>query len=222
MTYNNLIDIVKSRGMKFLKDSIYYDNGAIYETVNSAMIALANEFKILQSETTLSTVVGQQDYTISTAIATDCDKILSIYFNHYPIPIKYISIFEKDVYWESANFDNTINTNVSTTQIEARVFNGTLRLYPTPSTVYSLDVFYSKLIPQGNYTRATGTVSIPFQDIYIEPIVYGSLKILSESFGDLKMAEYYDMQCRTKAEEAFARRAVYDGDSEIQYHDGVE
>lgn len=217
MTFDSLIQKIRARGYGFLANTRYYEAGLVYDAVNDAIRDLALNKSIESSATNLSIVAGTRDYTISSAIATDVQQIVQIDIDTGEIRPKTIWSFQEELHSLALDEDDLTQG----TPEYFRVWNGVLRLVPTPNTSQTAVVYYLKNVAQSFYSTANGAATVPVDDTFINALIYESLAILSENIGDMKKASYFRAMGRVKLDEALIGRSDYNSDT-IKYQDPVD
>lgn len=216
MTYDELIEVVRKRGKKLLQGTSW-ESGEVYDAINSASTEFMAESKDQEATATLSIVAGTRDYTISSSIATLCDDINMITIDSGEIKGVTLRKLQNDIHLQTELESDASNG----TPEEFRVWNGVLRLFPTPTENITATVYYTTKIAQNFYTSAIGATTIPFQDVYVTPIVYEALALLAEGEGDLKTAEYFRVTGLSKFENALASKVDYATDEGVKYQDPI-
>lgn len=142
------------------------------------------DFEFLKTSTTLATVAAQQQYAISTAIATDVNKILSITSRD---PEYFLDQLDKR---DIQKFDPDY-TDVATDPY-AYYLEGTdtLGLYPTPSAVKTLYVDYLKTVIDLSADADTPVIPLRFTQVIIDGAVYRGLKWLRPGNPDVWSPQY--------------------------------
>lgn len=217
MTYDQLIETVRKRGKKLVQNSVSWESGEIYDAINSASIEYMAESKDQEATASLSIVAGTRDYTVSSSIGTTCDDINLIVIDTGKIKGVTINKFQDEIH---STFVDENDASTGTPEI-FRVWNGVLRLYPTPSENITATVYYTTKVAQSFYTTTIGSASIPFQDVYVTPIIYETLAILAEGEGELKSAEYFRAIGREKFDNALGTKVDYSTDETVTYQDPI-
>ena len=216
MTYDNIIELVRTRGRAILKGESW-EKGVIYDAVNSACIEYAKSAKTIETSASLSLVAGTRDYTISSAIGSDVGEITLVVIDSGTIEGIELRRFQDEIHADVDDEDDIANG----TPEYFRTWNGVLRVYPTPDQAKTATVYYTKKVAQGFYSTATGASTFPFADEYATPIAYEALAILAEGLPDMKTAEYYRVTAKTKLDEVLASKEDYSYDSQIKYQDPI-
>ena len=216
MTYDELIEVVRKRGKKLLRGTSW-ESGEVFDAINSASIEFMAESKDQEATASLAIVAGTRDYTISSSIATLCDDINLMVIDNGTIEGVTLRKLQDEIHSDTVKESDAS----AGTPEYFRVWNGVLRLYPTPNEDITATVYYTTKIAQAFYTTAIGATTIPFQDVYVTPIVYEALAILAEGEGDLKSAEYFRITGLAKFENALASKVDYAHDEEVKYQDPI-
>ena len=217
MTFDQVIQKIRVRGYEFLKDTRYYEAGLIYDAINDAIRNLALSKNIESTATSLSIVAGTRDYTISSSIGADVQEIVQIDLDTGEIRPKTIWAFQEELHSLTLDEDDLTQG----TPEYFRVWNGVLRLVPTPNLAATATVYYLKNVAQGFYSAANGAATVPVNDSFINALMYGTLAFLAESVKDFKGAGYYRGMSKMELDEALIARASYNSDT-IKYQDPVD
>ena len=218
MTYDTLIDKIKKRCVRYLKGSLNYDVGVIFNVINDAIRDMARTSKdVVATPATLSLVAGTRDYTISSAIASDVRDIVAIYLDTGEIKPATAWSFQKEIFKDVSDEDEI----VTGTPEFYRIVNGVLRVYPTPNEAKSATVHYVKKIAADVYSTSNGAATVPIDDRYLNALQYESIAMLLENLGQENKAEYYRSQGKIMFGEAMADRSFDDDQDVVTYRDPV-
>jgi hypothetical protein len=132
----------------------------------------ATDFMFLKTTDTLTTVASQQEYTISTAIATDVNKILSVTSRD---PERFLDQLDKR---DIQRFDPDFTDEA--TDPFAYYLEGadTLGLYPTPSAVKTLYVDYLKTVADLTADADMPVIPVRYTQVIIDGAIARGLKWL--------------------------------------------
>lgn len=216
MTYDQIIEKVRLRGFDWLQGTRYYESGAVYDALHAAVRHIFHVTKQHEASATLSLVAGTRDYTISSSIASDADSIIYVSIDTGSIEPLNLREFQNEIFFDVDDEDDI----TAGTPTHYRVFNGVLRVYPTPGQAFSATVYYSKKIAPDFYTTAIGASSCPLADEYLESAIHLALGTLAENAGKFPLAQVY----RTGGERLFAgareEKTVF-ASGDIQYQSSV-
>lgn len=211
MIYNQLIEKIRSRASLFSQNK-EWESGVIYDAINDTIRGLPATIKI-EASVNLSIVVGTRDYTISTAIGADVDQIVQIQMDVGEIVPRTIWEFQKEIHQDVTDEDDII---LGTPEFY-RVWDGVLRLYPTPTESKTAVVYYTKKIAQGFYSTAVGATTVPIEDRYITALIYEVQAILCEILGEQQKSQYYRQIGLEKLNEQLASKPNYSFGETITY-----
>jgi hypothetical protein len=217
MTYDQLIQKIWLRSQRFLNGDAENEAGTIYDALNDALREISNLTRDKQSSASLSVISGTADYAL-TAIASDVGEIALVVYSHGAIEPLYIRPFEKSILDDIGN--NPTQSNSVGTPVNFRVWNDSLRFYPTPDANITVTVYYTVNIPTAYYVKPNAT-AVPLNDTYLMAVVYETIAILAENKNELKQAEYYRDMSREKIVKAMETKVFYDTGSTIKYHDAL-
>lgn len=217
MTYNELIARIKVRARPIVKGSIAYDDGIIYEALNTAAREIAVKAKDNPSTATLSLIAGTRDYTISSAIASDVDEIQLLVTDTGEINLLSVEDFQNKIHETVVDEDDIED---GTTEW-ARIWNGVLRVFPTPSESISVTVYYTVKIPTSFHSSVNGAASIELDDIYIDAIMYEAIAQLCEMTGNEGRATYYRGESLRRLDDAQAHKPIQSFGETVNYQDGI-
>lgn len=212
LTYDQFIEKTRMRGFEFLHGTRYFEKGVVYDALHDAIRHVFHVTKQHETSASLSLVAGTRDYTISSAIASDVDSITYVTIDTGEIEPRTLRAFQDEIHFDEDDEDDI----VSGTPEVYRVFNGVMRVYPTPSANATATVFYSKKIAPDFYTTAIGTTTTTLKDEYVETVIYEALAILAEAINPEK-ANYFRSIGRMKFEEA-RDYATVDAVEPVKYH----
>lgn len=216
MTYNQAIEKIRIRGYEWLQGTRQYEPGVVYDALHDAIRHVFFITKQHEGSSSLSLVAGTRDYTISSAIASDVDSIILITIDTGTIEPLTLRAFSDEVFFDVDDEDDITNG----TPTHYRIFNGVLRVYPTPGQAFTATVYYSKKYAPDFYTTAIGATTMTLKDEFIETVIYIALAVLSEGQGEFKRAGEFRLRAREVFEETRDFRSV-EGNAEIQYQDSV-
>jgi hypothetical protein len=159
MTLQTIIAAVRER-----LDDPTFDNVKITRWANWVIydICSRTNFPFLENSTTVSTIVSTQDYTLA-SIAADLNKVKSVIDTTNERELTYVKPEELDSKYKDMSNDTTGQP------IYWTVYGDTLRVYPLPDDVYTLQVRY-KANPT-ELTVASDTAIIP--EVYSETVILG-------------------------------------------------
>ena len=205
MTFDQLIEKVRLRGYEWLRGTRYYETGVVYDALHDAIRHVFFITKQHESSASLSLVAGTRDYTISSAIAADADSIIYIQIDTGSIEPRTLRELQSEIHLDVDDEDDTTDG----TPEFYRVFNGVLRVYPTPGSSITATVYYSKSYAPDFYTTAIGSTTMTLKDEFIESVIYEALGTLSEGVGDFKRALNYKQMGKFKLEETRDSQTVF-------------
>jgi hypothetical protein len=214
MTYNQLIEKIRMRGFEFLHGTRYYEVGVVYDALHDALRHIFFTTKQHEGTASLSLVAGTRDYTISSAIDADCDSIIYIQIDTGSIEPRTLRELQDEIHLD---VDDEDDLTQGTAEFY-RIFNGVLRVYPTPGTSMTATVYFTKKDAPDFYTTAIGATTMSLKDEFIEPVIYEALAILAESLGDFKRAMAYREVGKFKLEETRDAQTVHAVET-IQYQE---
>lgn len=216
MTYDQVIELVRKRGSNLVK-GVNWQSGDVFDAVNSACIEYMDKAKADEATASLAITTGTRDYTVSTAIGTDVDRINLVVIDTGTIEGIELRKMQDEIHADADDEDDISNG----TPEFFRVWNGVLRLYPTPDEDMTATVYYTTKIAQAFYTSAIGATTFPFDDVYVTPIIYEALAVIAEGVGNMDMAVYFRETGNTKLNDVMANRADYSADSQVRYQDPI-
>lgn len=218
MTYDELIDVVRDRGKRFLINTADWELGSVYNAINAAARDIQAVSKPTQTTAPLSLVAGTQSYTISSAIASDVDEINFIRVGDAEIyPLSYDDLERLSI--DGVATENDAANDESETSLYFRVIGDTLKLSFLPSQALTATVFYTKKVAQSFYSPSVGSTAIPFDDLWLNCIIYETLSILAENQGlGNESAMYHSraLEAQAKANDA---KPYCDFGQQLTYHD---
>lgn len=217
MTYDELMEKVRDRGKVILSGNTNWDTGTVFDAINASARWLMSKTKAKEATATLTIVSGTRDYTISSAIASDVDTINMVVIDTNEIHGVSLKKLQDEIFSDVSDEDD-ITDGVPDS---FRVWNGVMRLYPTPSDGSTATIYYTAKVSHAFYTSAIGAGTVPFDDVFIDPLIYESLAILAENVGNTNLAVYYRDTANAKADNAVAEGASYLYNEGISYHDYI-
>lgn len=225
MTYQTVLQRLRFR----LRDvrgvpTMYGSDGALFTLVNEAARELYRRTKDYEKSSEMSIVANQYDYDVSSEIATDVGEIYEILLqtgNKTLMP-KNLRPFNKIVQNNSDSDDATENGNLTAETDFFRVWDGTLRFHPTPSTSDTATVYYFAQEPIIDYSNANLTLSLRMKDEYLESLLTYCKGLVYEIVGNEQMADKKKSDALAMIEEAKNSRTDYGFDTSVVVHGALD
>lgn len=227
-TYNQAITRVRSLVRPLWeKNTIWKDEGVIFNALNDVAREYAMRTKDYESSASLALVAGTQDYVVSTAIGTDVDEVHLITVDEGTIRPREIRRFQEEIH-ERTYTESALSADIPQF---FRIWNGTLRVVPTPSASETATVYYSPKVSILTYSVTNSATNVPLKDDYMNALVYESASRLYAQSGDhpvimrgrpISESIMLHSQAEEMLAEAKAHQPEYGQGEQITYHDVVE
>jgi len=223
MTYESVIQRLRFR-MRDVKNVplLYHEDGALFTIVNESARELYRRTRDYEKVGDLTITADQYDYDISSEIATDVGEIYQIVMTTGQNALKGRSLrpFNTLVLDGAASSDTTENSEVDAASEYFRVWQDTLRLYPTPSTADTAKVYYFAKEPLTDYSNANMTLQLRLGEEYLESLLTHAKGLVYEIAGSEQLADKKKADAFAMIEEVKASRVSYDY-SAIPYDGGI-
>lgn len=193
-------------------------DGALYAIINRASRRLGMVLKDSQASASLSIVSGTSTYTISTAVASNVDEITLIRIGNAEVSLKDPVDFERlSISGDSlATSNETVGTD--TTVIYAKVYNGVLTFYPSPTASSTATVYYNTKQTKTNISVANlATDIVGLREDYFTPLIYMCVGMMYETEKQYEDATYWKTNSLALLEEAKANQPYYSYGEQIRY-----
>ena len=226
MTYETVIQRLRFR-MRDVKNVplLYYENGALFTVVNEGARELYRKTRDFEKEADLTIVTDQYDYDISSEIATDVGEIHDIIMatGSKPLSPRAAKPFNKMVADDVGDDDDETNGDVTSSAPDwFRVWNGVLRIYPTPNEDDTATVYYFAKEPLISYSNANLTLTVRLREDYLESLLTYCKGLVHEIAGNEQMADKKKADAFAMLEEAKANKESYDFDTAVSYHGALD
>lgn len=193
--------------------------------VNDAIREVMYDVKECMKSASLSIVSGTSDYTISSAIGADVQKIVYI-----TVPLSSGNpdgVLTPRTIWEYQKDKNatlTIDDDGTTDLVEGdaqffKVLNDTtLSIYPEPDTSITATVYYYPKVVYAAYSTNNMAATIPLSEIYLDTLYYKAMEIFFESEGEMGLSDRSSVKSQAAAEKAKTNKISYGPNEGVKYH----
>lgn len=223
MTYETVIQRLRFR-MRDIRDVplLYHEDGALFTIVNEAARELYRKTRDFEKTADLTIVASQYDYDIASEIAVDVGDIYQIVMltGQNSLGGRGLLPFNTLVLNGTAADAAIENSDVTAKPEYFRVWQNTLRIYPTPLTDDAATVYYFAKEPLIDYSNANMTLQIRLGEEYLESLLTYAKGVVYEIAGNESLADKKKGNAFSMIDEVKAGRVSYDY-SVIPYDGGI-
>lgn len=222
MTYETIIQRLRFR-MRDVKNVplLYYEDGALFTIVNEGVRELYRKTKDYEKSADLTLVVDQSEYDVASEIGTDVGEIFEIRLTDGTNGLsgEGLKPFNDRVQRGTVSFDSTTSTDV-TTPGYFRVWEETLKIYPTPTAADTATVYYFAKEPLLDYSNANLTLQVRLNEEYLESLLTYCKGVVYEIAGDEAKADKKKLTAFAMIDEVKANKTSYDHTS-VDYQEVI-